>query len=53
LQVYLYRTDGSLVNILVNTLKKGQDTTYVYESGKFYLTINATEEWKIIVEEKR
>lgn len=52
LQVYLYKTSGELVTLPVNTLEKGQDVSYIYEKGEFYLTISAIGRWSIKVEEK-
>jgi len=52
LQIYLYRIDGQLVDILVNSSGREKDITYVYQSGKFYLTMNAIADWEVVVEEK-
>lgn len=52
LQVFLYRTKGDLVSIPVNTSEKGEDVSYVYEKGEFYLAINAAGKWEIEIEEK-
>lgn len=52
LQIYVYRLNGDLVTLPVNTLEKGQDISYIYEKGEFYLTINAMGKWVIQIEEK-
>lgn len=52
LQVFLYRTNGDLVSIPVNTSEKGEDVSYVYEKGEFYVTINAVGKWRIDIEQK-
>jgi len=33
--------DGNLVSIAANSMEKGSDTSYIYETGTFYLEINA------------
>ena len=54
LQVMVYRPGGSLpLEIPVNTTQEGSDTSYVYQSGEFYLQINPMGSWKITVEELR
>lgn len=52
LQVYVHRLNGDLVVLPVNTLNKGEDVSYVYETGEFYLTINALGHWKISIYQK-
>ena len=39
LQIYLYRTSGELVDVCANATERGRDTSYIYKSGKFYLSI--------------
>ncbi len=52
LQVFLYRLNGDLVSVPINTSEKGEDVSYVYEKGEFYITINATGKWRINIEQK-
>jgi len=52
LQVYVYRLNGDLVTLPVNTLERGEDISYIYEKGEFYLTISAIEKWSIEIQEK-
>ncbi len=52
LQVFLYRLNGDLVSVPINTSEKGKDVSYVYEKGEFYITINATGKWRINIEQK-
>lgn len=50
-QVYVYVSDGSLVDTPVNVLAtKGSDTTYEHASpGTFYLEINSECDWQVTV----
>ena len=50
LAVSVFRPGSGLpVGIPVNTGEQGQDTSFVYESGTFYLTINALGGWTVRV----
>lgn len=52
LQIMVYRVGNEIVDtVAVNTMDKGSDTSYVYKNGSFYLSINATGNWEIEVEE--
>lgn len=52
LQIYVHNLDGDFVALPVNTLEKGEDVSYIYETGEFYLTINALGRWEVRIEEK-
>ena len=52
LQIMVYSTENPdfPVTIAVNSMEKGSDTSYVYETGTFYLTINAANtQWAVQV----
>lgn len=49
LGVILYTTAGKYVDLLVNTLNSGEERTYIYETGEFYLDITGTGTWTISV----
>jgi hypothetical protein len=52
-QIYLYNNDGNLAGsgIIANIIGKGNDESYVYESGEYYLTINTAQNYRIIIEQ--
>jgi hypothetical protein len=55
LQIYVYRPDGSLVDIAANVgVVKGEDinSSVMRGSGDYYLTINAVQPYVIVVETK-
>jgi len=52
LQIYVHNLTGDFVALPVNTLEKGEDISYIYEEGEFYLTINALGRWEVEIEEK-
>lgn len=52
LQVYVHNLNGDFIALPVNTLEKGEDISYIYETGEFYLTINALGRWEVEIEEK-
>jgi len=52
LQIMVYKVGNEIVDtVAVNTMDKGNDSSYVYKKGSFYLSINATGNWQIEVEE--
>lgn len=55
LQIYVYRTGSDFPEeLLANTTEVGNDTSYVYKNGTFYLDINAANtSWEIEIEELR
>ena len=54
LQVSVYRVGDDIpVQFAVNTSTDGVDTTFVYETGTFYLDINAIGDWAIQVSAAR
>lgn len=54
LQVMVYKTNSQVpLDVPVNTTQEGSDTSYVYHSGEFYLSINSISQWTIRVEELR
>lgn len=53
LQIYVYNLNGDLVALPVNTLEQGEDVSYVYETGEFYLTISAMGGWEVQIKDMR
>lgn len=55
LQIYVYKPGLDLpVSIAANAVGNASDTSYIYESGEFYLNINgANGNWTISVEDFR
>lgn len=51
-QIYLHGTDG-FPQIIANIIGKGNDETYIYEKGTYYMTINTSQPYTIVVEEYR
>lgn len=51
--VLAYHTNGEMGPLLANLMGSGHDTSYVYESGTFFLEINSTQPWHVTVWEKR
>jgi len=52
LQIMVYSTKNPNipVTLAANTMKKSSDTSYIYETGRFYLKINAANtEWVVQV----
>ena len=51
LKVRVYRSEGSApVEMAVNTALEGEDSTFVYETGTFYLHIQAVGKWSVRAE---
>ena len=49
-QVYVYRVDGELEELVIETTRKASDTSYVHKTGSFYLSIRAAKtSWTIEV----
>ena len=47
----MYRPEGSApVEMAVNTALEGEDSTFVYETGTFYLHIQAVGKWSVRAE---
>lgn len=54
LQIFVYRTNGELVNLVANTMQDESDISYIYEKGSFYLNINAANtNWVVEVHETK
>ena len=51
LQIYVYSTsDDMLIALAANSMQSESDTSYVYDTGTFYLTINAVNtDWNVKV----
>jgi hypothetical protein len=50
LQIYVYLEGSQLpVSVAANVMEPGQDVSYVYARGSFYLTINAAGNWEVEV----
>jgi hypothetical protein len=50
LQIIRYNSKGEPVDFDANTIKpRGSDTTYIHERGTFYLNMNTTCNWHVIV----
>ncbi len=43
--------DGEIIDILATITEKGAGETYVYEKGKFFLTITGGGNWEVEIEE--
>mgnify|MGYP001217632762 FL=1 len=43
--------DGEIIDILATITEKGTGETYVYEKGKFFLTITGGGSWEVEIEE--
>ena len=48
-QVYLYTSQGELVNVVANQDKAGQGSSYIAKGGNYYLQVNALGSWTITV----
>lgn len=48
-QIYLYKEDGSFIDILANQLGTGKGSSYQPQKGRFYFKVNALGEWMIKV----
>jgi len=54
LQIFVYKSDGNLVSLAANTMQSGSDVSYVYDTGTFYLNINAANtNWAVDVHESK
>src|SRR5450830_1605932 len=49
--IYLYSADGNIVSVAANVIGEGGDTSYVYTSGTYYLSIIAIENYDIVIEQ--
>lgn len=49
LQIYVYKSDGSLDGIAANQMGSGTGSAYQPKGGSFYLTMNAVGNWKVRV----
>jgi len=49
--IYLYSADGNMVSVAANVIGEGGDTSYVYTSGTYYLSIIAVENYDIVIEQ--
>ena len=52
LSITIYDTDGKAVD-LIATKQSTEDESYVHKAGKFYLSLNASDGYVIIVEDWR
>lgn len=52
LSIWVDNLKGDIPFIPVSASEKGEDVSYVYKTGEFYLTINASGKWEIQIEEK-
>lgn len=53
-QVFIYRSDGRvLMNLAALNQKGGSDTSFWSGSGKYFLRINASGDWKLDVQDLR
>lgn len=46
-QIYLYDSNGNLVDIAANQMQPGQGSYYSPKAGNFYLEINAMGDWEV------
>ncbi|SDI97286.1 hypothetical protein SAMN04515654_12167 [Halanaerobium congolense] len=46
-QIYLYDSNGNLVDIAANQMQPGEGSYYSPKTGTFYLEINAMGDWKV------
>jgi len=55
LQIYVYDSDGGLVNVAANATSSGSDVSYVRaRPGRYNLTINSTNDnWSVMVEQEQ
>lgn len=51
-QIYVYKANGDLVNIVANVIGKNNDSTIMRGRGRYYLTINTAQPYVIKVSEK-
>ena len=50
IMVYNIKNPDIPVTLAANTMEKGSDTSYIYETGTFYLTVNAANtQWTVQV----
>lgn len=54
-QIYLYDTNGNLAGsgVLANIIGRGNDESYIYESGEYYLMINTAQNYNITIEQNK
>ena len=46
-QLFLYKTDGSMVGCPANQLGSGKGSSYQAKAGKYYLGVNSMGKWSI------
>ena len=46
-QIYLYNTDGEMLEILSSQSKAGEGSSYYPNGGTYYLKVNAADDWEI------
>lgn len=51
-QIYVYKANGDLESVAANIIGAGSDTSYMRGSGEYYFTINTSQPYTIVVEEK-
>lgn len=52
LQIYVYNDAGGMVTVAANVLGRDEESSIMRGAGKYYLTINATQPYVVIVEAK-
>lgn len=51
-QIYTYKSNGDIGGVDANVIGKANDTSYKRGSGEYYFTINTTQPYKIVIEQK-
>lgn len=51
-QIFVYKSDGSLVTVAANVIGKDKDSSFMRGAGDYYLTINTGQPYLVIVEAK-
>ena len=52
-QVMVYKGDSNLPDLAANVMGNNDDISYMKGAGEYRLVINATGNWKIVIEEKQ
>lgn len=50
-QIYLYRADGTIVNVVANVQGADTDSSIMRGAGSYYLMINSNVPWTVKVEQ--
>lgn len=51
-QIYVYGIDPKSLDIAANSTEPGDDVSYMHKKGQFYLQINTSNRWTVIVEQE-